>query len=159
MDEITNALFAASRQGNVPVLEEIFLIKKELDVRDERGYTPLIIAAYNNQPGATLALLKAGANPDAADASGNTALMGACFKGHAAIVKILLENGATVDACHGNGGTARTRDGAGTRRMGTPGERLSFTTPRKRSGGIVAAKRGEMRARRIAAAVAAARAR
>lgn len=53
MDEITQALFVASRQGNVPVLKEIFALKDDLDVVDEKGFTPLIIAAYNNQPEAT----------------------------------------------------------------------------------------------------------
>jgi len=106
MDDITNALFSASRQGNVAVLKEIFGIINNVDVIDERGFTPLIIAAYNNQPGAVQALLDAGAAIDATDASGNTALMGACFKGYAEIAQLLISNGANVNAVHGNGGTA-----------------------------------------------------
>ncbi len=106
MDQITQALFAASRQGNVPVLKEIFGLRDNLDVRDEKGYTPLIIAVYNGQMEASAALIEAGANLDAADGSGNNALMGACFKGHTEIAALLIEKGASVNARHGNNGTA-----------------------------------------------------
>jgi len=106
MNDITNALFSASRKGNVPVLKEIFDIIKDVNVTDDKGYTPLIIAAYNNQPEAVTALLSAGAFIDATDGSGNTALMGACFKGYAEVAQLLLDSGANVNAVHGNGGTA-----------------------------------------------------
>jgi ankyrin repeat protein len=52
------------------------------------------------------ALLKAGANVDAADNGGNTALMGACFKGYPDVANVLISNGANLNAQHGNGGTA-----------------------------------------------------
>lgn len=106
MDQVTTALFSASRQGNVPVLKEIFGLINHLDVKDDRGYTPLIIAAYNSQYEAVKALLYAGADSNAADNSGNTALMGACFKGYADIAQLLITNGADVNAVHSNGGTA-----------------------------------------------------
>jgi ankyrin repeat protein len=106
MDEITQALFAPSRQGNVLVLKEIFLRKDNLDVYDEKGFTPLIIAAYNNQAEAVKALLDAGVDSNKADHSGNTALMGVCFKGYADIARLLIERGANINAQHGNGGTA-----------------------------------------------------
>lgn len=106
MNDITNALFSASRQGNVPVLNEIFTLIENVDVIDERGYTPLIIAAYNNQPEAVKVLLYAGADSNATDGSGNTALMGACFKGYPEIAQLLINNGADINAQHGNGGTA-----------------------------------------------------
>ncbi|WP_223845587.1 ankyrin repeat domain-containing protein [Flavobacterium selenitireducens] len=106
MDQITQALFAASRQGNVPVLNEIFELTRELDVRDEKGYTPLILAVYNNQIEAAGALLDAGADIDAADAHGNTALMGACFKGHTEVAGLLVKRGVALDSRNGNGGTA-----------------------------------------------------
>ena len=106
MDDITKALFSASRQGNVPVLKEIFALINNVDVIDERGYTPLIIAAYNNQYDAVKALLYAGADINATDGSGNTALMGACFKGYEDVAQLLIANEADVNAMHGNGGTA-----------------------------------------------------
>ncbi|RZJ60691.1 MAG: ankyrin repeat domain-containing protein, partial [Flavobacterium sp.] len=106
MDEITQALFSAARQGNVPVLKEIFRIKEDLNVKDDKGFTPLIIAAYNNRPEAVLALLEAGADVNEADYGGNTALMGASFKGYGDVVRILISSGADLDAQHGNGGTA-----------------------------------------------------
>jgi len=58
-----------------------------MNIQDEKAYTPLIIACYNNQYEAAKLLLNAGANINAADYGGNTALMGASFKGY---VKIAL---------------------------------------------------------------------
>ncbi|MFL9836677.1 ankyrin repeat domain-containing protein [Flavobacterium sp. ST-75] len=108
MTDITPALFAAARQGNVPVLKEIISSYGNvlIDSKDDRGYTPLIIASYNNQPGAVEFLLQSGADPNVADNGGNTALMGAAFKGYSTIGEILLEYGANINAQHCNGGTA-----------------------------------------------------
>ena len=56
-----------------------------------RLVTPLIIAAYNNQPEVVALLLKLGADIDAADSAGNTALMGASFRGYQPVVQQLLK--------------------------------------------------------------------
>ena len=106
IDQVKQALFAASRLGNVPVLREIFGILDDLNIHDERGYTPLILAVYNAQLEAAEALIDAGVDLNVGDNHGNNALMGACFKGHTEIAKLLIDRGAQVDALHGNNGTA-----------------------------------------------------
>lgn len=47
---------------------------------EEEGYTPLIIATYNNELKATATLLHGGADLNARDNGGNTALVGECLK-------------------------------------------------------------------------------
>ncbi|MGB4398466.1 MAG: ankyrin repeat domain-containing protein, partial [Daejeonella sp.] len=81
--EITpEVIIHAARQGRADVLEEIIKTGASLDVRDDKGYTPLIIACYNNQYNAAKFLLDHGAEINDYDHGGNTALMGAAFKGY-----------------------------------------------------------------------------
>ncbi len=100
-------IFDAARGNNVAALKEQ-LNPLNVNDRDGRGSTPLIIAAYYNNSGAVKALLDAGADPELQDSMGNTALMGACFKGYPETVKVLLENGASVHTANGNAATALT---------------------------------------------------
>ncbi|MEO1624133.1 MAG: ankyrin repeat domain-containing protein [Bacteroidota bacterium] len=51
-----------------------------INQKDQRGFTPLILACYNDNLGLARLLLDRGANVDAVDAKGNTALMGVVFK-------------------------------------------------------------------------------
>lgn len=53
--------------------------KDYLDMRDNNGHTPLMLAAMNINYGMVKALLEAGANPDIRDRHGNTALMLMCY--------------------------------------------------------------------------------
>jgi uncharacterized protein len=88
--QIRSYFFDAARTGNVPMLKEFIASKYDLNARDERGYTALILAAYHGNDDAVKLLIGAGADPCAADAHGNTALMGAIFKGEIGIGRQLL---------------------------------------------------------------------
>ena len=72
----------AARLGNIEVLEELVRQEADLNVQDEKGFSPLIIACYNNKYEAVEFLLDNGANIDHQDLGGNTALMGVAFKGY-----------------------------------------------------------------------------
>ena len=99
----------ACRQGNTEDVEKICsLLPEAINASDEKGFTPLIIAAYNNQPQIVAILLQNGANPELGDAAGNTALMGASFKGYEEIADLLLSKGADPNARNGQGATALT---------------------------------------------------
>lgn len=100
-------IFEAARTNNIAALEG-YLNSEQINARDTRGATPLIIAAYYNHTAAVTALLEAGAATEIQDAMGNTALMGVCFKGYTEIAGILLAHGAHVDTENGNGATALT---------------------------------------------------
>ena len=89
--QLRSYLFNAARAGSLPMLQEFVAARYDLNTADEKGYTPLILAAYHGHAEAVNLLLKAGANPCAEDQRGNTALMGAIFKGELAIARTLLQ--------------------------------------------------------------------
>jgi len=105
MDKL-DTLINAARTGDTETLKKMIKEGIDLNQKDEKGYTPLIIACYNNKLDAATLLLESGANIDASDFGGNTALMGVSFKGYPLIAKLLLDKGANPDLQHGNGGTA-----------------------------------------------------
>lgn len=100
-------LLDAAKLGRADLIPAFKTQGTNLNVRDGRGFTPLILAAYNGHAETVDALLAAGADACLADtAQGNTALMGVAFKGHDAIAKRLLAAGCDVNARNGAGQTA-----------------------------------------------------
>ena len=101
--------FDACRSGNLPLVDELFQQDNTLiHTIDSKGFTPLILAVYNEQPGVVDYLLQQGAHVDAQDFAGNTALMGVCFKGYKKIAAQLLSAGADVNITNANNATALT---------------------------------------------------
>jgi ankyrin repeat protein len=99
--------FDACRRGDEKDVSKFCELFPELiDAKDAKGFTALIIAAYNNQPSIVSILLSAGANPDSQDLSGNSALMGASFRGYPEVAELLLEGGANPDLRNGQGAPA-----------------------------------------------------
>ncbi len=100
-------LFDAARLGRSDVLPALLLAGTDIEARDPKGYTPLILASYNGHVAATEELLGRGAIVDAPDgARGNTALMGVVFKGYDAFVDRLLVVGADPNRTNNAGQTA-----------------------------------------------------
>lgn len=96
--EDTNAFFDTIRKGELKATLSMLRANPNLvNVKDQRGSTPLILAAYYGNAEMVKAILDKGANIDDEDASGNTALMGVCFKGFLVVAKILLVNGANAN--------------------------------------------------------------
>lgn len=96
MTNTSQVIIHAARLGNVEVLEELIRQQANLNAQDEKGYTPLIIACYNNKYEAASLLIQSGADINAQDHGGNTALMGVVFKGYDDIAQLLIENGAQL---------------------------------------------------------------
>jgi uncharacterized protein len=102
-------IFDACRRGDLMVVQQLIAADPELvNAVDAKGFTPLILAAYNEQPAIVDFLLSNGADVDARDAAGNTALMGVCFKGYKEVAKKLMEAGADVNVRNSNGAPALT---------------------------------------------------
>jgi len=102
-------VFDASRRGDVTALQTAHEADPaSVNTRDEKGFTPLILAAYNDQPAVVEFLLQKGADVNAQDRAGNTALMGVCFKGYKEIAKKLIDGGADVNLRNANGAPALT---------------------------------------------------
>lgn len=106
--ELLFFLDACRRGDSTDVSKMCELFPGLVNAQDAKGYTPLIIAAYNNHPSIVALLLQHGALPDAQDSAGNTALMGASFKGYTEIVQLLLQAGADVNLRNGQGAPALT---------------------------------------------------
>ncbi|MGZ8536860.1 MAG: ankyrin repeat domain-containing protein [Flavisolibacter sp.] len=99
--------FDACRRGDEKDVTKFCELFPELiDEKDAKGYTALIIAAYNNQTTIVSILLNAGANPDSQDLAGNSALMGASFRGYPEVAELLLNAGANPDLRNEQGAPA-----------------------------------------------------
>ena len=84
------SVFDAARSGDIERLEVLYLeFPDTLDVTDENGFTPLILATYRNQVEAVEYLLDHGVNTDYLSQEG-TALHAACYKGSIKIAKLLI---------------------------------------------------------------------
>ena len=99
--------FDAARSGADDVIPALLHAGVDIETRDARGHTALVVASYNGQASTTALLLARGAAVDGAgDERGNTALMGVSFKGYAEIARTLIDAGAEVDRRNGVGQTA-----------------------------------------------------
>jgi ankyrin repeat protein len=103
---IKELFFDAARTGRDDLLDGLIQSGMKPDERDAKGYTALIIAAYNGQAKSVDLLIQKGANPCATDAKGNNSLMGVAFKGETAIAQRLIAAHCDVNARNGSGQTA-----------------------------------------------------
>ena len=62
---VDNRIFDAARTGDTGLLNELLAGGAEVNCADGRGFTPLILATYNNQPEAARILLESGADINA----------------------------------------------------------------------------------------------
>ncbi|RYZ96132.1 MAG: ankyrin repeat domain-containing protein, partial [Sphingobacteriaceae bacterium] len=49
MDNLDEIIIHAARKGETGVIKELLEKSANINARDTKGYTPLIIACYNNQ--------------------------------------------------------------------------------------------------------------
>lgn len=101
-----STIFDAARYNDTTAIQSYIAGKFSIDTIDAKGYTPLILACYNENTEAAALLLEAGADPNIPDKSGNSALMGVAFKGYIHIVQLLIEHKVAVDQQNYNGATA-----------------------------------------------------
>lgn len=78
----------------------------DINGRDPKGFTPLMIAAWHGKKETVALMLTAGAEIGARSLTGTTALMLAADSGHEEVVKMLLSAGALADVGDANGWTA-----------------------------------------------------
>ncbi|MCW3080429.1 MAG: ankyrin repeat protein [Segetibacter sp.] len=102
-------IFDACRRNDRELVEKIYEENAEaIHTVDMKGFTPLILAVYNNSVEVVDFLLEKGAGTSGQDAAGNTALMGVCFKGYTELARKLVDAGADVNERNSNGATALT---------------------------------------------------
>lgn len=99
-------LIEAARDGNQLIVETLLRQGKNVNARDERGWTPLMWSASRGHAEITQVLLEHGAEVNATSQGYVTALMLAAHDGHVVVTEILMKRGADVDAQDKNGTTA-----------------------------------------------------
>ena len=105
---LSEDIFALARSGNINRLRRFIEITRGLDINEKnhKGYSPLMIAVYRGNLDAAKLLLGKGADPNSTDFSGNTVLMGAAFQGDVEMVMLLLQRGARKNSKNHTGFTA-----------------------------------------------------
>ncbi|KAK8702084.1 hypothetical protein V6N13_020454 [Hibiscus sabdariffa] len=94
-----NALHAAALCGQTDVLKYLVgELKLDVNVRDDRGNTPLICATAQKHFSSAVYLIDSGANLNALNNHGCTALHFAAAAGPKKLLKVLISRGADVDA-------------------------------------------------------------
>ncbi len=90
------SLFDFARAGDLQGLAELIQTNPEIDLnkKNHKGYSALMLSIYNHQDIFSEALLRGGADPNSKDNVGNSILMGAAFKGNIELINLLLNFGA-----------------------------------------------------------------
>lgn len=84
----------ACEEGAMETLRLLTDVKVDLEMKDDEGQTPLMVACQHMKSECFLLLLECGANPNVKDISGNTPLHVACAQLNLSYVRLLLEHGA-----------------------------------------------------------------
>jgi ankyrin repeat protein len=106
-ERLQELLFEAARLGRDDMIPALLQAGAQIEGQDERGFSPLVLASYNEQESTTSLLLSLGALPDGLpDDPGSSALMGVAFKGYASIARLLLDAGADPSRTNRAGQTA-----------------------------------------------------
>lgn len=77
-----------------------------VDTRDERGWTPLMISAFNGNADIAELLIRSGADVHMRDTAGYGPMHWAAFNGYTNVIKLLLAKGGDVNARSQHGWTA-----------------------------------------------------
>lgn len=93
------SLFDFARTGDLQGLANLLTVSPQLDLnqKNHKGYSALMLSIYNGQEVFAEALLRSGADANSQDYVGNTILMGAAFKGDPKLVELLLSYGADLN--------------------------------------------------------------
>lgn len=92
----TDALLQAARGGHAEAVKSILASgRADVNGKDERGDTPLIVAARAGHDDVVQALLVAKADPNAKNDGGQTALTLAAAGGHDEVIRLLKQAGAS----------------------------------------------------------------
>lgn len=97
-----------ARDGETAALAAMLAAGLPANLRNGKGHTLLMLAAYHGHADTVETLLGYGADPDARNDRGQTPLGGAAFKGHDGVVRVLLRAGADAKADQGFGLTPAT---------------------------------------------------
>lgn len=95
----------AAESGNRAAVSMFVEARANTEIHNDRGWTPLIIAAFNGHNEVVSVLLKYHAKVHSVDLLGNTALHWAVDAGKTACAKLIIASGAEIDARNNYGMT------------------------------------------------------
>ena len=104
--DATKALFTAAEQGDVAAARAALAAKADLEARNGKKQTPLVVATKAQQTKVAVLLLEAGADPNAKDEISDSAFLYAGAEGYNEILRATLRHGAKVKSTNRFGGTA-----------------------------------------------------
>lgn len=104
--EVLPPLLELAYWGDLAGVRDRVARGEALEVTDELGSTPLILAAVEDHANCVAVLLEAGADAAARTDYGDTALSLAAANGHLDVVRTLLLGGADPETTGSNGRTA-----------------------------------------------------
>jgi ankyrin repeat protein len=96
--EVIEGVFDLARQGLTGPLGEMIDAGVPIDIRNGRGDTLLIVAAYQQHPETVDELLRRGADTSVVNGMGQTAIACAVFRNNEEILRALLDAGADPQA-------------------------------------------------------------
>lgn len=90
------SLHDLARAGELEAFNGL-LTAQNINEKDAKGYSPLMLAAYNGHLELVRYLLENGADPNSVDYGESSILMGVAFKGYTEIIKLLIDYGANLE--------------------------------------------------------------
>ncbi|ARR00639.1 MULTISPECIES: ankyrin repeat domain-containing protein [Campylobacter] len=102
-EELCGYAFNFARNNETNELEKMIDAGLSPNLKNHKGDSLLMLAAYNGSLETTKMLIQKGARVDERNDRGQTPLAGVCFKGNLEMTKLLVENGADIDANNGMG--------------------------------------------------------
>lgn len=95
----------AAEKGNRAAVSLFLSSGVDVDTRDERGWTPLMVSCFSGNEDIALLLIRSCADIHAKDTGGYGSLHWAAFNGYGDVVKLLIEKGADTNARSNHGWT------------------------------------------------------
>ncbi|WP_202986169.1 ankyrin repeat domain-containing protein [Pedobacter gandavensis] len=106
MTDTTNEIFQIIAKQNLSELEHWLAKSPNLELKNQKGETPLMAATYLNQVPMAKLLIAAGANVNTQDGMLNSPFLYAGASGYLEIVKLCLKAGADYQVFNRYNGTA-----------------------------------------------------
>jgi ankyrin repeat protein len=87
-------LLKSIEENNHDAVQVFLSCGVDLEIRDDRNWTPLMVAAFHGNLDFTKLLIQCGARVSTQDKNGYTPLHWAAYNGHVDVIKFLIEKGA-----------------------------------------------------------------
>ncbi|MDX8386070.1 MAG: ankyrin repeat domain-containing protein [Gallionella sp.] len=88
----------SAEKGDTTAVMSFLVSGVDIDTRDERGWTPLMVSSFNGNEEVAILLIRHGADVHAKDSAGYGPLHWSALNGFSSVIKLLAERRADVNA-------------------------------------------------------------